>query len=110
MDAYNNRMGPLDKALMAAPLDNPERNRLREVVRGSPAQMFNKCRRFLTLGAVYAERETFRRKMQEAPPPYHVLLARVCPVKPTCQSPAHSFESGHNCLPGMEKWARQVIQ
>lgn len=63
----DNRMGPLDKALMATPLDNPERNKLREVVRGSPAQLFNKCRRFLTLGAVYAERETFARKRDVIP-------------------------------------------
>lgn len=53
--------------LMALPVDNPERNNLRDVVRGSDTQLAKRIRKFLTLGAVYAERETFAKRRNVLP-------------------------------------------
>lgn len=92
--------------LMALPLDNPERPKLSDRVPIKPERLHARCRKFLTLGAVYSERETWCRRQLEAEPPYPQRLRAVCPVKPTRQAPPLPFESGKNCLPGMELWAK----
>lgn len=57
-------------ALMALPIDNPDRPKLSERVPIKPERLHARCRKFLTLGAVYAERETFRKRMHEKPMTY----------------------------------------
>lgn len=50
--------------LMGLPLDRI-RNKLRDVVKVKPEQLARRCRKFLTLGAVYSERETFAKRQAE---------------------------------------------
>jgi len=50
--------------LMGLPLDRI-RDKLRDVVRVKPEQLARRCRKFLTLGAVYSERESFAKKQAE---------------------------------------------
>ena len=59
--------------LMALPAVDPERNKLRDVVKGSPDSLARRARRFLTLGAVYAERERYA-KTRDVIPTYYSWL------------------------------------
>lgn len=65
-------MDDRDLSLITSPL-NMARNKLRDVVPYKPETLANKARRFLTLGAVYAERERFA-KTRDILPTYEQWL------------------------------------
>jgi hypothetical protein len=52
----------MDEALFTAPVNDPNRNKLRDVVKGDAASLARRARKFLTLGAVYAERERLEKE------------------------------------------------
>lgn len=87
--------------LFSLPVIDPERPKLRDRVPIENDRLHAKCRKFLTLGKEYAERETFRRQMDNPP-------ANVYPAwcKPTVQRKPLPFET-YGCLPGMEAFAAQ---
>ena len=91
--------------LLTAPLWRTDRPKLRDRVPLSGDKLAKAARKFLTLSAEYAERETFAKRREGPWPRWVTPLA-----SPTRQLPPKPFESGRNCLPGLEKWARQVIQ
>src|SRR5882672_11956960 len=90
------------KHLLSLPVENPGRNNLREVIKQRGDALARKAHRFLTLATEYNERATWAKRFERDTRAYHVRLAAACPVKPTTQSPPQPFESGTNCLPGME--------
>lgn len=51
--------------LMGVPIDAPARPTLRERIRVKPEQLARRARKFLTLGAVYTQRETFAKQQAE---------------------------------------------
>ena len=88
--------------LMALPINDPERMTLRERVPGSDEAVI---RRAMKYGSASPE---FRS-------PHVSVLDKPLPKKPiypawlgTRVSPPRPFESGKNCLPGMEAFAAQV--
>ena len=48
--------------LMSRPVRDPERPRLSDQVRLKPETLATRCKKFLTLGAVYTERQTFAKR------------------------------------------------
>ena len=62
--------------LMALPAVDPERNKLRDVVKGSADSLARRARRFLTLGAVYAERERYAKTRDVIPTYYQWLTSK----------------------------------
>jgi hypothetical protein len=93
--------------LMAIPANNPDRPKLRERFgRYSPERLASLTRGWLTLSDEYAKRAAYDRER------YSALPANVYPVwcRRTPQSKPQPFESGSNCLPGMEAFAEMVRQ
>ena len=84
------------KALMSLPINNPERNKLRDAVKGDAKKLAARAHKYLTMSAEYKARETFQRKRYEPEPPLAQRLARLAPC--TRQSPCKAFESGKNTL------------
>jgi hypothetical protein len=82
--------------LMALPVHDPNRPRLRDRVGLRGSKLEARARKYLTWHEVYAERETFRKKMQEKEPSYRArlwsltghLFTRQSPVK--LNIPAHT--------------------
>lgn len=90
------------KKLFSLPVIDPERQKLRDRVPIPDDKLPTKCRKFLTLGKEYAEREHFARIM--ANPPANVYPAWC---KPTTQRKPPPFET-RGCLPGMESFYEQI--
>lgn len=90
-------------ALLLLPLWQSRAN-LRDQIRGDAKTLARKAHKFLTLSAEYSERETFAKRRNGPWPTFICAMAR-----PTRQSPCEPFESGKNCLPGMEAFAAQCI-
>ncbi len=86
-----------DMHLLSVPIDNPERNRLRDVIRFEGEKLASKAAKFLTLAEEYSRRRTFRREQEKPPYRPNVLCG-------TRQLPALPFETGRSVLPGMEQW------
>ena len=61
------------RALMASPTDDPERNKLRERIKWSGPALTLRAKKYLTLGAVYTERERFA-KTRDVLPTYEQWL------------------------------------
>jgi hypothetical protein len=85
-------------AWIVKPYD-PTRNRLRDVVKREGDALARATARYLTLNSEYVARRSFD-KSRYAP------IAQTHPWRGllTNQSPCKAFESGHNVLPGMERF------
>jgi hypothetical protein len=95
-----------NKALFASPVDAP-RDRLADLVPFNAKKLAMKARKFLTLSAVYAEREAFINPLHEPLPKRPIYPSWT---NGTRQSHCMPFESGPNVLPGLEEFASQVRQ
>ena len=86
------------KRLMALPLDNPERQNLRDAVPFAPKTLATRAKKFTTPAAFWVVPK--HRWWDETNP----KPAYPAWVKGTRQSPCLPFESGLNTLPGMEAY------
>src|SRR6184192_4440584 len=96
-DYYRNVCDCLSKL----PVNDNDRNKLRYRIRLSGDRLSRAANKYLSLSAEYLERDRWAKKCAEG---FTTIVAN--PV--TRQSPCKSFESGRNCLPGMEAFAKQV--
>lgn len=81
MQTYNDgtmdNKDPALARLMSLPVHNPERNRLRDVIRYSGKQLETRAFKYLTMAGEYRERKTARNKMLEPEPDYRTRLNRL---------------------------------
>jgi hypothetical protein len=79
-DTYFDQEGKeITQALFDLPVLSPERNKLRDVVKGDNDSLARRARKFLTLGAVYAERERLEKERADdaKTTPYRKWLSSV---------------------------------
>ena len=71
----------LDDHLLSLPIDNPERNKLRDVVKGTPEQLARKAHKYLTLADEYNARKNRHPLKFDGKGVYAKWLS-LCGIKP----------------------------
>ena len=96
---------PLREYLMRLPIDNPERDKLRDRVPFGPKRLDQMTRKYLSLSPEFHVRREPQWWMKTNPEPVYPACSR--PPRP---APCKPFESGRNVLPGMEAFAKEVLR